>query len=728
MDRIPKLKKKRIPRKKGGLDRFLRSRLLFILGGVFLLLGLYFSLSTTDVLKFISNLMMKLLNPTADIQKDEITNWSGFTFLLGYFLPAIIVLFVSNLYERRYNKTTYPISLITIVYFIIIQTKIFSNLLFRSYYYPNFLIASVFLFLITILLLSTVLIYRKNSLLLLSSIFFFVTVVQYGVSPLARLEYLFSYVIVFNILIAWIANKMQRNEIDILNFIFTFFFYFLFLIRKFAVNSRPEFLIIFFTFAILFYFLFYFINLYTSNDKEKPLSRGSQLVFNWSNLLFFLGSTSYLINKYYSYNYLWVFVLGLLAVNVLGVYLIRKYKPNTWILPYYYVILFLAALVLPLLLQQNGFFIFSAVFSLLLLIYSIEFKSRVPFFISLFTIVTAIVLYFKYWSFIYFPTIISAPHLMPTVELVWNGIITGLVMLMVLWLTKLRLNEAQLPVAYSWFSSKIYGRFVYFFLLIAQYLTLGWVFFTLVSELTSSVIYSSQAWFIASCLFFILFILYFIGKLSMFKRPMLYVGLVHLVLYPLFLGWSVTAESFISLGHLNITSVWIHYIAVVLMIVLSYMTISRVYRRNIKYPYIQQGIQIITVLYLAFMLCIEYDNLCIIKASIVNSADTKYFLTIKLLEINQYISYSIILWILSVLVFLFAFFNHKHFLRTIAIVLFIGTLIKIFVFDFFVLDAEDRSAVFFALGIFLIVFALLYPLMLKWKKNPQPLKGRKRGK
>jgi hypothetical protein len=421
-------------------------------------------------------------------------------------------------------------------------------------------------------------------------------------------------------------------------------------------------------------------------------------------------------------------VLCLLAVNVLGVYLIRKFKPNTWLLPYYYSILFLAALVLPLLLQQNGVFIFAAVFSLLLLIFAIEFKSRTPFFISLLAILTTIVFYFIYWIIIYFPAIISAPHILPTVELAWNGIINGLVMLIVLWLTKLRLNDAHLPVTYTWFSTKIYGRFIYFFLLITQYLTLGWIFFSLISELTASVIYSSQAWFIASCLFFILFILYFIRKLSVFKQPLLYIGLAHLILYPLFLGWSVTKESFISLGQLNVTSVWIHYIAVVLMVVLSYMTISRVYRRNIKYPAIQQGIQIITVLYLVFMLYLEYDNFTIITAAIENGANTKHLLTVKMLEVNQYITFSILLWILSVVVFIFAFFKHKHFLRTISIVLFIVTMIKIFVYDFFVLEAEERSAVFFAVGIFLIVFALMYPLILKWKKNPQPLPLKKRDK
>jgi hypothetical protein len=182
------------------------------------------------------------------------------------------------------------------------------------------------------------------------------------------------------------------------------------------------------------------------------------------------------------------------------------------------------------------------------------------------------------------------------------------------------------------------------------------------------------------------------------------------------LGWSVTKESFISLGQLNVTSVWIHYIAVVLMVVLSYMTISRVYRRNIKYPAIQQGIQIITVLYLVFMLYLEYDNFTIITAAIENGANTKHLLTVKMLEVNQYITFSILLWILSVVVFIFAFFKHKHFLRTISIVLFIVTMIKIFVYDFFVLEAEERSAVFFAVGIFLIVFALMYPIMLKWKK------------
>jgi len=51
----------------------------------------------------------------------------------------------------------------------------------------------------------------------------------------------------------------------------------------------------------------------------------------------------------------------------------------------------------------------------------------------------------------------------------------------------------------------------------------------------------------------------------------------------------------------------------------------------------------------------------------------------------------------------------KTFLRMLVLYLFFILLIKLFLFDFEMISAQARSAVFYGLGIFLICFALLYP-------------------
>ena len=57
--------------------------------------------------------------------------------------------------------------------------------------------------------------------------------------------------------------------------------------------------------------------------------------------------------------------------------------------------------------------------------------------------------------------------------------------------------------------------------------------------------------------------------------------------------------------------------------------------------------------------------------------------------------------------------RRQKFLRDVAIMVFAAVLIKIFAFDFTILSQGAKSAVFLILGIFLLLFAIIYPRVLK---------------
>ena len=135
----------------------------------------------------------------------------------------------------------------------------------------------------------------------------------------------------------------------------------LFWLRKFVVNTKSEFLPVFFIFGTLFYLLFYAIVIYTSHSKENPLPKWMQLLISWANLSVFLGTTGYVLFKYFAFGYLPALVILLLLFNILGFYLIKRYNSPAWQLPHYFAIMGLASLVLPLLLRQNMILLFTAV-------------------------------------------------------------------------------------------------------------------------------------------------------------------------------------------------------------------------------------------------------------------------------------------------------------------------------------------------------------------------------
>ena len=191
--------------------------------------------------------------------------------------------------------------------------------------------------------------------------YFYISVLLYAPTYVIRWEYLFTYTIVFSLAIAWIGHTIKKSTILWVNPLFAFGLFCLFWLRKFVVNIKPEFLPVFFIFGTLFYLLFYALVLYTSYAKENPIPKWMQLLISWANLSVFLGTTGYVLFKYFAFGYLPVLVILLLLFNILGFYLIKRYNSPAWQLPHYFAIMGLASLVLPLLLRQNMILLFTAV-------------------------------------------------------------------------------------------------------------------------------------------------------------------------------------------------------------------------------------------------------------------------------------------------------------------------------------------------------------------------------
>ncbi len=87
------------------------------------------------------------------------------------------------------------------------------------------------------------------------------------------------------------------------------------------------------------------------------------------------------------------------------------------------------------------------------------------------------------------------------------------------------------------------------------------------------------------------------------------------------------------------------------------------------------------------------------------------------LTFNQFLPCSVMLGIISVVLFVRSIIRQNRFLRNFSIVLYIIMLVKLFVIDFANLSAGARTAVFMVLGLFLIGFAFVYPRLGKEDKT-----------
>jgi hypothetical protein len=393
------------------------------MGIVSILVGLYSLLFSSDGSNSINNLILLFFTPT-EVAPFEATG-SGLPALLLYFLPAVFVLTFANLYSVKYFGFTYPIAFFVSIYLFIIQAiLLIYNPILGGYFYPDFLIASIFLVFITALILGSAFVHRKIKILIISCFFFHFSIVLYAVNYFTRFEYLFTFIILFTIAITIVGQKIKKQSIHLINAVFVWGFLGLFWLRKFIVYNKPEFLPKFFLFGILFYLLFYAIVLYTSHTKENPIPKWMQLLISWANLSVFLGTTGYVLFKYFVFGYLPVLVIVLLLFNILGLYLIKRYNSPVWQLPHYFAIIGLASLVLPLLFRQNMILLFTAVLSVLMLAYYKKYKEISAMWISLIAMSGMALFYIASWIRIYLPAIFA--DTLPANELILHGLVCGL--------------------------------------------------------------------------------------------------------------------------------------------------------------------------------------------------------------------------------------------------------------------------------------------------------------
>ena len=699
-------------RKQTKFERFLSSPFFIILGIISILAGVYSMNDTGDGHNGLYQLILSLFAPEEG-PIVEVTG-TGLPELLLYFIAPLLLLAISGIFFNKYTWFKYPISILTALYFVIIQVKIsLINIYFGGCFYPDFTTASLFLWFTSLLLLYSAFKHRKSTVLIITCFFFYASVVLYAGDYRKYYEYLFTFTIIYSITVTWIGLKIKKLSIHWVNSAFAWGFMGLFWLRKFVVNAKTEFLLIFFIFSILFYLLFYAIVIYTSHSKESPIPKWIQLLISWANLSVFLGTTAYVLFKYFAFGYLPVLVILLLLVNILGLYLIKRYNSPSWQLPHYFAIIGLASLVLPLLFHQNMILLFTATLSVLMLVYYKKWKEISAMWISLIAMSGMVLVYIAFWIRIYLPAIIA--DTLPTNEITIHGIVSGLAVIGALLATSYLLKDYELPLPKKMFGKRKHYRLVRTFLLVALFLTLGWLGFITVGQLTATRDFLLVGWFIAGALFFIAMINFYAGHQSAFKKPILYAAFGFAFLYPIMVHWSMEDYRIgvIHSSDIHWNVLLIHYLALGLLIQLGRLVIKRIHRHNVKNTPLRDGLRLVTILFLIFILCTEYDNLSVFLSAIENNALSQTSVGPDLLTANKYLPYSVIIWIVTVGVFFRAVMRRQKFLRDVAIMVFAAVMIKIFAFDFGVLSQSAQSAVFLILGIFLLLFAIIYPRVLK---------------
>jgi hypothetical protein len=582
--------------------------------------------------------------------------------------------------------------------------------------YPSFPVASLILFAVMTLIHVAALRFRSETLLIISCLFFYLPVLFFSTVYLDRPEYLLGYVLLFTLSVTLVGLKIKKSVIHLVNQVFVYGFTGLFWLVNFVVNQTTGLLPHFFIAGILFYLFFYVLMLFASKAKEPPFPKWIQLVISWNSLAFFLGTTSYIIFKYYGFGYLPVLVIALLIINILVIFLIQRNQKQAWSLPHYYTAMALASLVLPLVMRHHMILLFSAILSMLMLAYYTRFKVISSLWISLIATTVMIVFFVVAWMTIYLPAIFEDVALPPS-DILIHGILSGILTVAALFGTKWLLKDQELPLPKQMFGKRKHYRLVRSLLLISLFVTMGWIAFITVGVLTGNRNSMSVGWFISGSLFFIGMIMHYAGRQSAFKKPILYLAMVFCLSYPLMVHLNMVnyRVSLLMMRDLSLTVLLIHVFALVTLVILGRMVIKRINRHHVKNMPLRNALSLLTASFVMFLLCTWYDNLTVIFNTLQSSQYSQTGSETDFLTTNKYLPYSVIIWIITVWVFLRAVVQRNRVIRDFAVIIYAGLMIKIFAFDFDLLTQGAKSIVFLVLGLFLVGFAIVYPRLLKGK-------------
>jgi hypothetical protein len=347
-------------------------------------------------------------------------------------------------------------------------------------------------------------------------------------------------------------------------------------------------------------------------------------------------------------------------------------------------------------------------------VYAGMFGEKSAVWISVAAIAVAMADYLFLWYTAYLPSLFSSA-ILTDMQLAWHGIVSGMAVTAALAVTKWRMASTEFPLAGKRLKRRTYGLLIRTSLLASTFLTLSWIGFVSVCHATGTTMFAPAGLFIAGCLYFIAIILYYKGEQSTFKKPMLYGAFAFALLYPLLVHWSMALyrENLAQLLGVNWAAIAVHYLSLGLLTILGTMAVGRIFRMHRKNVHVQHAVQMITFLFLVFVCCAEYDNITVLLASAEHSTDNVSDIISEILEENQIVPYSLIMWGLTSIVFAWAVYQHKHFIKYFSIAMYGAILGKVFVHDFGLMDQGEISTLFFALGVFLVAIGMTYPLLKK---------------
>ena len=678
-----------------------------IIGILILMYSAYFSYSLLkDYVYNVLNLLSTASGKGGEIVYSNSWGFDYYYEVILSFIPVMASFAVSYYYYRHKNKLlSLYIANVTIFGFTLYQNYLFLyNLLgsdqivigHTNYYYSSFvLIIPLFLFFIFYKF------YNNKFSLLLISICFFSILFQLQLSGFHP-TYIFTSILLYNSIFYFIAKKENTFTAFSLNFLFSYFYLGLFVMRKLYLWHYTSLLSLFFIVSFLFFIYFLFIGLSIKSVKNKPFL---PVIFSWINTTIYLILSIFVLNLFYDFGN---FVPVLLAIISHSLIVIFSAKFNLGQSNLFYsqiTIVFLAPVLFAVILPDYFFELFSGFTAVILLFYYRYFSNKIILWLSLIAL-QILMIHFIYLLFsFYFPVL--GLFVTPSISILESGFINIAIVFFSTFGVKIYLSKISAFTTNKWVNKKGYFLYINLFLELIFFVLVAWFcylifvaskynldyfhsFLLLFSSIFAAYLFYNKSRLtsnklIASCTLFVLVSL--ISILNFFGFP--YYN-INRVLMP---------------NYLVIESIF-HYLQLAIILFLLLKT-SQIIIEIKKSKLLKRIFEMAIITLIILIICKEYDYLFLLRnvydftePSLANFANS--------IEMNKLLPYSSILFFSAFVFFVVGVKWNNRFIRIFSLTIIVFDLIKVFYFEFDILTNQERIVILIILGLSFLFLSKIY--------------------
>lgn len=511
-------------------------------------------------------------------------------------------------------------------------------------------------------------------------------------------------VIFFAVLLYFFSGQSLGSTITTFNAYLALAYFSLYSLRKLISKSNPDLVWPFIGFLTILFVVILAIQVlksYQGTNKVKKHFHKS-IIFG-ANAFYFLF-VSYLLRKYQLESSQWVIAVLLVVVNYSIILFSKFYFPHHNRIPYYLTAILFASSIIPLLLRQSEYVLFSSIASVSLILFA---KARKYPFVALLSLgagslsVIALLVEFQF---------VATPAVFINTESVLLQFRPFILFLLIGSIVPFTISYvykdfSRINFNYSdkWFSKSksllsLHVLF-YFSIYIIGFWVFQYVYFYFFNVPKAKVL----SWYFFHIVFVLLWLYIISSKHKGLIKQYLWLSLGSLIMFPFFINFYLISLRNDALADI-VSANWCFGFHLISIIPIFFLTLSLASSFESAYHRIKSistYAWVFRLSMLSYLLAAIYDHISIYFGATDGLGD-------GILAFNRTIPYSLILFACSFLLLLISFGKNDKKLRLISMLLLLVSIIKVFGYDFIAMNTTIQALTFWFVGGFLIAYSSVY--------------------